>query len=680
MVKRKLAGFYCFSILLAAAGISQAAESEGAQMLSSLQDDMLTIDQTATRNKQNIDYKPYIISVLQHDQLEKLGIVNLRDALKLVPGVDISVGMMGVTYPVFRGSNPYSMGQSQLYIDGVAVNDAIFNAYYHYLDMPSEMIERVEVVRGPGSLLSHENAYGGSINVITRAGDVLNETTETRLFAGGGNNGYRLAGGQTLVQAGEWKIGADAYFQDSARRNVEGPDFLGNTRKVYFDNQNYAAAFHARNERWNIGGRFTSQETGPSYGQMFTLSQDPSDYLDIKTNQMHADYTVALGNDTVLKVSGEYLDQDRNLKNKTLPDGAMAMTMLPGGGMGMAKFTNGRYFYVDYAERKLFALAQIDNESWEGWHLIGGVKRSAYRVERNDARMTAPDGSMMPMMASDLLFTDKRTITTVYGEATYQPAETTSVAAGFKYDDISDHGTKFSPRLSAVHLLDSNNILKAMYTRSYTLPSWRDEYFFNAYSTNYGVVGVETIDSYELSYIRKTEGNKSLRFNLFYLKNKDQNVINPLTIRVSDVYDTTIKGAELEFQYALGESDDLTFNYSYADGTIDRSKEPIPNSAKHMATLTNIHRFSDKLTTGTIVKYVGAKARDAADGRSDLDEYVTWDQSLGYKDYENGYSLSLTVQNLLNSKYYLPAVMGTYPNDFVQPGRNFWIKFEKSWQ
>lgn len=657
--------------------VAQGAEIGGQEMLSALQNDLISIDQTAAINKQNIDYKPYIISVLQRDQLQQLGVSNLREALKLVPGVDISVGMMGVTYPVFRGSNPYSMGQSQLYIDGVAVNDAIFNAYYHYLEMPVDIIERVEVVRGPGSLLAHEHAYGGSINVITRAADVLNDAQETRVFAAGGSNRYREGGALVSARTGSWMIGGDAYYQDASRHSFEGPDSLGDSRMAYFDNENYAVGLNARNGNWNIGGRLTSQVSGPNYGQMFTLSQDPTDSLKIRTNNLHATYTTPVAEKTVVKLSAEYLDQDRKLKNKTVPNGRMWM---------MQSYPFGRYFYVDYAERKLSALAQIDNDSFEGWHLVAGVKKSRTTVEQNDARMTMPNSMML--MGADLLKTSDRDITTLYGEATYQPEEATSIAAGFKYDDISDHGSKFSPRLSAVHLLDSNNILKAMYTRSYTLPSWRDQYFFNA-PTNHGVVGAETVDSYELSYIRKREGDKSLRFNLFYLKNKDQNVINPLTIKVADVYDTTIKGAEVEVQYALGESDDLTFNYSYADATIDRTGEPIPNSAKHMAALANLYRFNDKLSTGTILKYVGPKPRDAADPRGDLERYVTWDQSIVYKDYTKGYTLSLSVQNLLGTHYHLPAALAvdpvlgnkiTYPNDFVQPGRTFWVKFEKSWQ
>ncbi|MGD9971185.1 MAG: TonB-dependent receptor plug domain-containing protein [Sulfuricurvum sp.] len=645
----------------------KAEEAGQTDYLSSLEGDMLKIDEEASINKQNVDYKPYIISVLTHEQLEKLGITTLRDALKLVPGVDISVGMMGVTYPVFRGSNPYAM-ESQLYIDGVSVNDAIFNAYYHSLDLPIEIIDRIEVVRGPGSLLSHELAFGGSINVITRAANPLNETEETRIFTAAGSNRYRMGGLQTLIKAGSWKIGGDAYYQDSSRHDWEGPDFLGSSREAYFDNENYAVGINARNGTWNLGGRFASQITGPSYGQMFTLSQDPSDYLDIRTDTVYADYKSYIGADTTLKLSGTVVEQHRKLKNKTLPDGITYMGKT---------FPFGRYFYVDYDERRTTGIVELENDGWDNLHLTGGIKRTVFSVLRDNAQMTMPGSAML--MSSDLISTNSRTITTGYGEATYSPMETTSFAAGFKYDDISDHGTKFSPRVSAVHLLDSNNILKAMYTRSYRLPSWREEYFYSA-PQNYGFVDIETVNSYEVSYIRKLSSNDSFRVNLFYLLNEGQTELDAITKVATSRYDTTIRGGEVEWQYTLGESDQIGINYSYADGTIDGTGQPIPNSAKHMATLTNIYQIDDAWTTGSVVKYVGSRAREVGDTRSALDGYVTWDQSLMYHDYGRKYSVSLTVQNLLDETWYLPAVAGTYPNDFQQPGRTIWLKFEKSWQ
>jgi len=658
------------TLLSTSSHILLAEDFKEEDLLLSLENEMQEVEKHASLSKQNIDYKPYIVTVLHHKNLTNLGIMNLREALKLVPGVDISVGMMGVTYPVFRGSNSYSMGQSQLYINGIAVNDAIFNAYYQYLDMPVDIIERIEVVRGPGSLLAHEHAYGGSINVITRTADPLNETLSTNIFTAIGENDYRFIGAQSLLKQGEWFIGADVYYQESDRHSFEGPDMFGHSREAYFNNENYALSLNVRNENWNIGGRFTSQITGPSYGQMFSLSQDKTDTLDIKTNIFYTNYTTSIASKTELKISAQYVDQHRKLQNKTIHDGESMMGNT---------FTNGRYFYVDYKERKLTGFIELQNNSFEYLNLIAGIKKIRTTNEQDEASMTAPDGMMMPMMYKSLLPNARyRNISTFYGEATYAPSEVASIAIGFKYDQISDHDNKLSPRASAVYMLNSNNILKLMATRSYKLPSWRDQYFFKV-PQNESAVSTEDVDSYEFSYIYKNNNDDTFRFNVFHLKNSNQVEVHPVSKAFTKIYDSTINGAEFETKLSLGSSNKLSFNYSYADGTVDGSDDAIPNSAKEMATLTNVYRFNDKITTGTTIKYLGDKVRDSLDTREDLEGYTTWDQSVKYDNYNKGYSISLSVQNLLDEKYYLPAVIDTYVNDFTQPGRNVWLRFEKRW-
>ena len=102
---------------------SYAAEEVGPDMLKSLQEDMQVYTEIATRTRQNVDYMPYVISAWSSEELLKLGVSTLGEALTLVPGVDLSIGTVGTVIPVFRGSNPFAMGQSRLMLDGVVLND-----------------------------------------------------------------------------------------------------------------------------------------------------------------------------------------------------------------------------------------------------------------------------------------------------------------------------------------------------------------------------------------------------------------------------------------------------------------------------------------------------------------------------------------------------------------------------
>ncbi|MEJ2213344.1 MAG: TonB-dependent receptor [Gammaproteobacteria bacterium] len=168
--------------------------SASEMLFESLQNDMEKFEKIATETRQNVDYMPYVISTLSGTELKQLGIINLREALELLPGVDLAVGMAGVRNPIFRGSNPFAYGQSKLIIDGSVVNDQLFGGYNQYLDLPVNLIHRIEVVRGPGSLLSHINGYSGSIHVVTKINRDDLENTDNEVFASVGSDDYAKAG------------------------------------------------------------------------------------------------------------------------------------------------------------------------------------------------------------------------------------------------------------------------------------------------------------------------------------------------------------------------------------------------------------------------------------------------------------------------------------------------------
>lgn len=132
--------------------VAIASQDDSRTGVDDLKDDIAALTKTATETRKNIAYLPHIMSVFENRELKRVGAQNLKDALALVAGVEMSVDSIGMYNPVFRGSNPYAFGQSKLIVDGVEVNDLYFDGYTPYLTMPIELIKRIEVVRGPGLL------------------------------------------------------------------------------------------------------------------------------------------------------------------------------------------------------------------------------------------------------------------------------------------------------------------------------------------------------------------------------------------------------------------------------------------------------------------------------------------------------------------------------------------------
>ncbi len=123
------------------------------------------------------------------------------DALRAVPAVDVvRQGGLGQQTSIFmRGANSE---HTLVLIDGIQVNDPISpSRFYDFSNLTTDNIERIEVVRGPGSTLYGSDALGGVINIITKKGQGKPRLTVSA--EGGSYETYRekigLTGGNEKV-------------------------------------------------------------------------------------------------------------------------------------------------------------------------------------------------------------------------------------------------------------------------------------------------------------------------------------------------------------------------------------------------------------------------------------------------------------------------------------------------
>ena len=135
---------------------------------------------TASRHEQAIQESPVSISVLDAAGIAYRNAVTVDDALRYIPGVNMTQYQVNV-----RGSSGYSRGVGSrvlLLIDGIPFLTGD-TGELNYESIPAGQIERIEVVKGASSALYGSSALGGVINVITKA---VPEETETRARTYGG--------------------------------------------------------------------------------------------------------------------------------------------------------------------------------------------------------------------------------------------------------------------------------------------------------------------------------------------------------------------------------------------------------------------------------------------------------------------------------------------------------------
>src|SRR4030095_5027988 len=107
------------------------------------------------------------LTVITREQIARMPVHSIADVLRLTASVDVRArGERGVqTDFAVRGAN---FGQMLVLVDGVRLNDAQSGHHNGDIPVPLDAVERIEVLSGPGSSIFGADAFGGTVNIITR--------------------------------------------------------------------------------------------------------------------------------------------------------------------------------------------------------------------------------------------------------------------------------------------------------------------------------------------------------------------------------------------------------------------------------------------------------------------------------------------------------------------------------
>ncbi len=149
---------------------SSAIQAQGARRDTLATDSVILIEPlvvTATRAVRPISNVPVPVSVVDQTALRRLQANTVTDAFRALPGVDVSGVGVQQARPIIRGQR----GQRILLLeDGLRLNNS--RRQQDFGEVPALVdvmaVERVEIVRGPASVLYGTDAIGGVVNIITR--------------------------------------------------------------------------------------------------------------------------------------------------------------------------------------------------------------------------------------------------------------------------------------------------------------------------------------------------------------------------------------------------------------------------------------------------------------------------------------------------------------------------------
>jgi len=129
----------------------------------------ILIDQvvvTGTKTFKRQTQSPVIVNIISSKTLDNVQACNLSEGLKFQPGLRVETDCQTCNYTQLR-MNGLGGGYSQIVINGRPIFSPL-TGLYGMEQIPANMVERIEVVRGGGSALYGSSAIGGTVNVITK--------------------------------------------------------------------------------------------------------------------------------------------------------------------------------------------------------------------------------------------------------------------------------------------------------------------------------------------------------------------------------------------------------------------------------------------------------------------------------------------------------------------------------
>ncbi|MCU0425233.1 MAG: TonB-dependent receptor plug domain-containing protein [Candidatus Kapabacteria bacterium] len=198
-------------------------------------DTLLDIDLLQVASKKPLSKKdvPGVVTLIKREEIQNSGARDITDILRMVPGIEFGGDVQGMVGIGNRG-NWANEGKALIMIDGLQVNDFLFATVPLASRFPLDNIERIEIIRGPGS-----SFYGGFaellvINIITRAPEDINGIALSGNFGQMQSALGRLGGNVNFGKKfGSVSVGVSAFM---GQANMSDREYVG------LDGQTFAMA------------------------------------------------------------------------------------------------------------------------------------------------------------------------------------------------------------------------------------------------------------------------------------------------------------------------------------------------------------------------------------------------------------------------------------------------------
>ena len=616
---------------------------------------------TASKYFQSSREAPASVTVVSADEIERYGYRTLADVLQNVSGFYVSYDR-NYAYAGVRGfSRPSDYNNRILIlIDGKSTNESVFgsSAIGTDLGMDLETLERIEIVRGPGSALYGSSAMFAVINLVPKEGrQVFGMEAVGRFGSYGQREGSLSVGhisdaGVEVMAAGTWGQvdGPDLYFPEYDDSSSNGGMAMGRDFDEY-----YSGWLRVRYSDLTLSLRRYSRKKG------------------IPTAAYETAFNAASWTD-----DGQSMAELR-FQRSLSPDLSLSAR-----GHATRYQYEGLYPYVDEETDELYDTYDDTDALWFGlnsqlqWdsspanRLVGGLEysrhaRVPYRIFDDFEVYSEFD---KPFNTVSMFVQDE-----------YEIAEFLNATVGLRYDRYSNSKNAFSPRAAIVLIPSESNVVKLLYGTAFRAPSAYERYYedeWGGWKPNPGLAP-ERVHTLELVMERQ-------------LTERLYSSMSVYRYRVDDLVDTGIDPADSMIVFTnLGKASARGFEASlssrwpggasgYVSFGLQRSEDTaadvdLSNSPRHLLKTGLQVPLTGMFWGAAQVRYESARTTVYD---TETDPFWSADLNLGTQPILGGLQIRFRIRNLFDNKYAFPGGYEHIQPALIQDGRTARIEVRYS--
>jgi len=620
----------------------------------------------ASKYEQKVTEAPSSVSIVTSAEIKKFGYRTLADILRSVTGFYVTndrnysyVGVRGFGRPGDYNSRVL------LTIDGHRTNDNIYNQAMAGTEfiVDVDLIERVEIIRGPGSSLYGSNAFFGVINIITKRGrelkgtEVSGEAGSFKTYKGRLTYGDRYQGGtEAIMSASAYDSKGDQlYFREFDPANpAADPRATNNGITDHTDYDRYQSLFTTvAFGDFTVQGAYSSRTKGIPTGAFGMDFNDPR-------------------NKTVDTRSYADLKYEHSLGSKT------DLT---------ARLYYDYYQYQgDYAYYQDPLTLALNKDSaygtWWGSELkfisrVREMQRLIVGAEFQDNMRQDQKTFYVDPYSADLDDHRRSQIWAAYlqDEITFSPS--LILNAGVRYDDYETFGGATNPRLALIATPAEKSTIKILYGSAFRAPN-AYELYYQSISTSLANPDLkpEKIKTYELVFDQYIGDHYRASVSGYYYRIK--NLINygtePITglSQFQNLDDVSAQGGEAELESKWANGLEGRISYSVQRTKDQLTGEPLTNSPAQMGkAVLVIPVISQKVFVDIEEQYMG---RRRTEGGSSASAFYLTNLTLFSLNIVPRLEVSASVYNLFDKQYGDPVSVDLVQDVLLQDGRNYRVK------